>query len=553
MLCQAIPAPIRERRRVAMVSKAGVDRQNPEWRDQFFDLFPELECPTDEEESSGEMVAVSLKRKSLSQPGAAKKAKAESSATVSVNPNKDADGDLSQGLGVVGPDHTAPLPSAEQADDECQIVGVVPAESVVPETPILAVPVEGQDRMKVMEDMLRTLKTDLHTLTQANLLRDQQEDYQEDEEVKTRLSSLEKRSAYLNMLKEISPELVFPEHPLDTDREKHFGDFVSKGDKCLMPFCDELLNQIAIKSRPSAHSTKREPFRWIDRFYKTMPNVEQALFKPRVVPAALISEVNKDQLANDGASGNEARLKPDKACGQREVDALRDTKQASSLIRIVNNQELGLRALGKLSTTVNDALQCLTAVKDLPAQFSTKFEAMQHAMTNVASTLEDMRLGNFSMAKALIHKYVEAIKERRQAWITSSSLPKGLQGELNKAPLDILQAGADEPLLLLDGKSVQILDDNAARRDKVAVRLAVAGRSNPPQGASARGRKKRWGGRPGNQKPVNWNDLTPAAQTAGWSTSQQNNSKRGGHGGKPGRGRGRGQPFSGANASKSSK
>jgi hypothetical protein len=540
------------RRKIAMVAKTKLNRDDPGWRDVLFSQYPELECPSAEEEDGGDVVAVEMKRRStLPSGGIPKKMKTEPSAALGRNPDDDQPTGVYSGVHEPVAEMSQGTAGAQHNDspdsDDCILVDVVQ-----PTPQIQLQPVPDGDRMVVMESMVKEMNHELQTLRQANQLREQQEEIQEDEEVKTRLSSLEKRAIYLNMLREVTPNLNFPDLPVDDpDKDRHFGGFVARPDKCVMPFCDELLKQVSIKSRPSlSAATKREPFRLIDKFYKTVATVEQALLKPRIVPAALLHEVPAESVSSDGASGAEARLKSEKANGQKEADALRDCKQASSLMRVVNSQELGLQALAELSRKLNSSLESLSAAQNVPLHFTQKFSAMSVCMENMAKTLDDMKLGNLSLAKACIHQYVESIKDRRDAWVSSSRLPKGLQKEITKAPLDILQPGADEPLMLIDSRSVQLIEDYNTKKDKDAVRLAVAGKTQQPRPGGNKRKRKRPGN---NQRPMDWNDMSQAAKAAGWSSSQKQHTSRGGRGGRGGRGRGRGQPFSASTASESSK
>jgi hypothetical protein len=421
-----------------------------------------------------------------------------------------------------------------------------------------SMPQDPSERVKVLEKMVRTLVQEVDSLNKVNTLREQQEALDEDEEVGGKLSSAEKRAAYLELLRILTPNLTFPELRQVEVVEggvQHFQAFVPKEDKCVMPFCDELLSHLEVLCKPTTSGKPRkDPMTLIDKFYVTMANVEKSVLSPRVVPSLLIPEVDKTKLQNSGASGSDIRLSQNSTAGQKEVDALKELKQASTLMRVANNQELGLQALNVVAKQVNDNLDLLTAAEGVPPQFLESYQAMQASMLSFLTVHQDLCQGNTNLAKLVLYQYVQAVKDRRHAWLTSSKLPTGLRNELLKLPIDILQPGADEPLALLNAKSVTLLKDYVDAKQQASITKALEDKppSRPNQGGQGKNKRKR---KP--QRRLNWNDFSPAAQAAGWAGNPVNQQQprpgnRAGRGGKQG-GRGRGQPFSAATASAASK
>jgi hypothetical protein len=409
ILCNDIPQPIHAIRKKAMQVKRKLDKAQLGWRESFFEDFPDLLAPSDEEDGDGGVVvSVGMKRKQLSLLVPSKRTKTVSAA-VGINPDKDGE-TFADGVGIGGKDKGPDV-------DEVTFLQEVPA------------PVDG--RVKSMESMLIQMKKQIADLKSANAIREQQELADDEEEVRTRFSHVEKRTQFFEVLKECHPSLSFPV-PVEVDEDQeYFSSFRAKLERCQMPFCPPLLEHLSLVSKPSVQGTRKEPFKLIDRFYKAVSDVEQSILKPRFVPAPLLAEVDNKFKQNVGASGEEARLKRESANGQKELASLRDLKQASSALRLVNNQELGVQTVSKLATLLSADVQGLLAIEGKPAGYDEMFQLMNIRVNSILTCVRDLKASNTYMAKGVIHQYVDAVKERRSAWIASSKLPPALQAELS--------------------------------------------------------------------------------------------------------------------------
>jgi hypothetical protein len=520
LTCQQIPEPILSLRKRAMIVKNKIDKEDG-WKEAFFKEFSDLQARSDDESGPGShLVSVSIKRKSDADGGQGSK-RQRPSAALGVNPNRD---------------------EAEVAVEDIQDGGGDDRSHEV-------APSSDKERLKHLEQLVTGLQGKIQSLKRVNDLREQQDMFDEDEEVKGKLSALEKREVCINILKALTPGVQFPEQAPqpDDDSPSHFKALMPKQASCVNPFCEPLLLQIASFSKPPAKGSRQEPFKLIDKYYRTIHDVEQSLLKPRFVPASLLNEVPKTLLSADGASGAEARLHKESPNGQKEIAALRDLRQASSFLRLVNSQELGLQGVTTLFTRVTQRLDQFKDIANVPTLFTDAFDAMRADLTSVNTLMEDIMLANASMARGVSYQYVEATRERRKAWLDSANLPSGLKAELGKSPLDLFQAGNDEPLSLLSPRYTKLIQEHVANRKDDVYRTVAAKLSNQNKPQYAKNKNKKGNQQQGKrQQNLDWNELSPAAQAAGWSTGSQ--SKRGkgrrNQGGRP-----KAQPFSANTAS----
>jgi hypothetical protein len=236
----------------------------------------------------------------------------------------------------------------------------------------------------------------------ANAARDQQDILEEDSEVAGKLSAMEKRGMFLDVVHKYNPDLDFEQDSVVVQTgPKYFDGLEPKVNPHRMPFCAPLLSQLEFMSKPPS-AARKEPFRLIDKYYQAVHTVENSILKPRFIPSSLLDEVENKFKANAGASGDEARLKKELACGQKELDALRDLKQSSSYLRVINNQELGLQTLGAISEVMNDNIQTVLSADEVPPSFRKVFETLEVEMANMATVLSELKYSNTFMARAAI-------------------------------------------------------------------------------------------------------------------------------------------------------
>jgi hypothetical protein len=518
--CQKMPQEIRDLRQRAQIEKTKLDRSRPNWQAELYAIFPQL-LATQE--------AVGKRSTDAGEPPAKRPRSLESEGA------KDQDTNQPQGTGTSGGGGTS-------QEDLTHPPGVV-------------------QEVDSLKRLVHTLRSEINTLSRASLLREHEEMLDEDDDVRTNMSKMEKRAAYLETLRSITPNLLFPQ-PVEAvqpseDAGEHFKDFSPREEQCIMPFCQPLLNQLAIWSRPppTGRKTPKDPFKMIDKFYKTVSHVENSVLSPRAVPSLLLDEVKNDKLQNPGASGLKTKLKKSLPEGQKEVDSVKELSQASSFLRVVNSQELGIQAMAVLIQQMGDHIDELSSIEGLPQLFATKFSLLQTGVQNVNMAVDDLKLGNTNLAKCVLHQYVEAVRDRRQAWVDSSNLPPPFKSELTSAALDILEEGADEPLCLLNSRSVTLIKENNDKKDKATLRhLMAKGAQSVANsgGGGPRGRNKK---KKNNNQKVNFGDLTPAAHAAGWGGHNPSKGRGKGQSNRGGNkaGRGRGQPFSSSAASTSDK
>ena len=401
------------------------------------------------------------------------------------------------------------------------------------------------DRVATLESLLATVARDVRTLASrpapaASVARNPNPDESADfdsEMVSTKLNREERRVLWLNYLRDLSPELAHHEQAPES-LSSHFETFKPKEEKTIMPFCTSLKEELlkASKLKGSDKKSTRDPFKWVDRAYKTMEPMESTFLQPRSVPMELWGEVAPSKLQNAGASGAEARLKTDSPAGQKEVAALRDTKQASSFIRVINSQELAISALKKLVDTQAEKIEDILQESNLPQAVSQPMKTFKTNNDTMKSAIENLQQGNGALARCTIIKHTQGLKDRQEAWLTSSTLPKPLQAEISRADLAFPQGSSSQPLSLLgDEAQVMVKNHVQVRKDDIFKDWFRAKSRTSGAAKKAQAKKK-----PQKQ------DLSYEAHAAGWQQTPFRG--RGTSRGNRGRGRGnrgaKNQPFS---------
>jgi hypothetical protein len=369
------------------------------------------------------------------------------------------------------------------------------------------------------------------------------------EEVAQKLSKRENRVLWLESVREIHPDLPHPQPPVEKS-SRHFQDFVPKTNKTIMAFCPMLAEELSKASQArKPNEKKKDPFRTVERFYKTLEPVESTILQSRMVPTELLNEVHPSNLQNPGASGAEARLKADSAHGQKEAAALKEHKRAAAFLRLINSQEIATQAIGSMNESMVASLNALLQRDDVSAEVRHSLEAMQGNAQTTMSGIADLQMGSTHLARCAITQYIDAVRDRQVAWIKLSSLPVTLQAELQRSELSQPQGTSTEPLSLLGPQAEKMVKDHVSQRKDDMFRGWYNTRGRGTSGAARRRQTKKKAQKQQSQ------EVSFAGQAAGWST-QPIQAQRG----RGGRGRGRGrrqrrgghsQPFSKSEASTS--
>jgi hypothetical protein len=507
-MCRQIPVDILNLRRQAALVKKAVAKKPPMWREAFYKSYPAL-LSEEERDAFDE----ALKRKAVA---------------------GEADG-----------------PSSKKSKEDVEQVGEKDTDSSEPPVPDVSVgnPI---DEMSVIElrQLVKGMSEQMDKLQKAKDIQDSHELLEEDDSVNKKLSMQERRAVYMSIIRKVHPDLQCPEPFVEVPQKSGSSVFralmPSEGSPD-MPFCPPLLAYMDLLSKPLPKGAKKpEPHKSIDKFYTVHGNVESVFLKPRVVNDELIDVVDKSKIQNIGATGGEIRLKASSPAGQRELDALRQFTYASSLLRVANTQELSVQGVNVFTERITQVLGLLMGADQVPEQIMDNLIEMQSSLTSLERLMEDMSTANAYLAKALSVMFVEAIRERRGAWVSSATLPEGMRTELLRAPLHLLSPEEKAALNLLppdSAKNIERHKKQVKEDSMVAAVTAAANKAPPPRfnnrprpkGRGRQGSKLSWGGA---SQPAN-GDRRPGNRAA--QPRPQG-----------GRGRGRGkyqQPFSGAQAS----
>jgi hypothetical protein len=521
------------------------------WKSSFWKRFPHLEYQTDEELEEGPDDDAEFQAKRMALLAAKNKHGTDGSsgghAAEAVTGVANPGGGQEQSTGSGGGDGAL---SHEDEEDDVQIIheeGPAQQDDPAPQDQ------SGGSRMEVLEKMMMGLHNEFKSLARGvkRKLNDSDTD-DEDDSLARRFTKKEKRVNVISNVLAITPGLEVNVPEVSQPKTRHFGSLTKKSEDPIYPFLPQLIDQFKILAKSNAQPARRsDPFKLMNKFFKTDEPAESVFLQQKLVPSELVSEVDDTVIYNPGASSSDIVLKRDTPAGVKESAAIKTLSHASSLMRVINSQELAIEAIVNINVSVEDILTKMLLVKNRPSAIQPLIEALQTHAKNAQEMLDDLQLSNGYMAKGVLQDYVDAIKDRRQAWLDVADLHKGLKSELAKSELDInMNLESGQLMSLFNAKAVDHLKAMTEFSKDDVVRALV--KAKKPQAANAGKKKqqqkrKKWG----NANKSNAN-LSVEAQKAGWRTSQPNtNANRGKGGNRGGRGRGK-APFSAASASTAS-
>jgi hypothetical protein len=281
------------------------------------------------------------------------------------------------------------------------------------------------------------------------------------------LGRLEKRKMYLSGLKNMVPDLEVTQPPTNKTGRFEFLDPRPKDN--MMPFLEEMFQQISLVSVVRDRRPK-DPFNLIPRFYPTTEPAESGVLQNRDVPKQLVNLVKDSKLVTQGTSGRKAQLRTSTPEGAKEEAARRSFKQASSYIRLVNNFEIDVEVMTKLSGQISSIVSDLENIKGLPLPAKAKVSQLSQKVRLIQKSIYDVKSTNSDFARASLYQYQSSLYDRRNAWIQGSMVLRGTAEELKVAdyprPTSSDSAGK-LPMFGQEGTGVLTEYDELAKDGKV--------------------------------------------------------------------------------------
>jgi hypothetical protein len=374
----------------------------------------------------------------------------------------------------------------------------------------------------------------------------------------------ERRVNYLDSLRVAAPELAHPSLTDSAPPSVHFGFFMAESSKTVMPFCPMLTTMIKQvgKVKKFKELFKKDPFTQVEKYYPTVEPEESTILQPREISRPLLDEVRKrgegNMLTNAGASGVEAKIKPNTTEGQQDAAAILQYKRAAAFLRLTNSQELAAQSLQTISQSMNSRLTDILTNPGLSAEVRSQLKTIHGSSHMLDESVNDLLQGNRSLAKCSLHQYVTSVRARQKAWLACTNLPSVLQQEILRTDIPATApAGVEEEgLPLLGARAVTLIEQNykSCKKDKFRdffLQQEAKKGSTSSSGTGSHKRAQKQTKRKGKKNPQPPAQLSAEASAAGWFTAPPNNNSRG-RGNARGRGgqRGQGRGFSGPQASK---
>jgi len=324
-----------------------------------------------------------------------------------------------------------------------------------------------------------------------------------------------------------------------------------------MPFCPLFLEQFnkVAKVKDFKKSFKKDPFVAVNKYYPTVEPVESKFLQPREINKCLLDEVDEPKLQKEGASGLEAKLRTTLPEGQQELAASSACDQAASVLRLTNSQELTIQALSVVTQSMATHIDQALSVQGVPQEARQHLKALQSSVQTLVAGKEDLEHSNGYLAQCSLFQHTNALRTRQKAWLSATSLPSALQQEVLRSDLQTSPSEGFDNLLLVGDRGAKLIEDHFQKKHDDRFRDWKTQLNKADASAKAKGKGKKQK----KSKTKQPQQLSSAAEQAGWST-QYFDSGRGGRGsrggsrgGRGGGGGGRGQRggFSKASASQS--
>jgi len=308
------------------------------------------------------------------------------------------------------------------------------------------------------------------------------------------LGRTEKRRLHLSGLRDLCPKLAHAD--LTTDQGSSYfsmmtGPNKTKHSDLCMPFLPEVFQAVADSSEVSVSKGLSSSAK-ISKYYPTTQPAESGILQPRVIPKDLLTFVSPASLQEVGASGRKAHLKKGTAEGNKEAAAVESHKQACSYLRLANNTEIGVDVasslLDKAQASVDEAL----SPSNVPAKSQYALLDLHRTVALLRNTVFDLKSTNNDLMQAVVSQYNHSVTDRREAWLSASSLPKGTVNELKLTDLPKPSlADPEQPLSLFGSVGSQVLQEQAEilkeQRRLDQMRKSVQPSKGPQNNASSRG------------------------------------------------------------------
>ena len=294
-----------------------------------------------------------------------------------------------------------------------------------------------------------------------------------------------KRHMWLSALKDIVPDLPHPP-VVEPGLSACLVGLSRRQQDIAAPLLPEVIQGIAERSKsvkPSA--SRRTPFKWVHKTVTCGQQADRSLFEQRSVPRRLAAEVPSSALDNPGTSGIDVKLKKSTKEGASDAAARVSFSQASTYIRLANSQELAIHGLRTLLDKLTLRLDLALGDKQLPSHLQRLILSIQDTVNTSQLAVSQLQTGNLNFSRCAIDQYIQAVRDRLQAWLAASSLPEALRKQLASMELaaPLVQ---DEPISILGQKAEDLLEEYAKNRKEDAYRMMLFGKSSQAQSRPAK-------------------------------------------------------------------
>jgi hypothetical protein len=294
---------------------------------------------------------------------------------------------------------------------------------------------------------------------------------------------------------------------------------------------------------------KFNPVQVYNRTYKLTEPDDRNFSRPHAVPSALINDISDKRLLSCSMPSPDARIDQSKPAGQTEKRALRDQSVAQAGLRISNALSLSILTVEKL---VNDLRQEVATFKssaplDFPltvdriqereSQVSQMASSVSTALASISNGLTDLHRCSSDLCNLQTCSYIEAVSERRKAWLSLSAVPARIQTEMCSMPINVHSPGESPPDLLGSQATVrfdQVIKERECATNKSLLDIAKAGARSftaPKQQGQKPSQKK---GSQGRNQSMEYKsplpDVPSNAQSFQTGTSATNNNSKPGGG-----------------------
>ena len=307
-----------------------------------------------------------------------------------------------------------------------------------------------------------------------------------------------------------------------------------------------------------AHKKKFDPVTAYTKSYHTTEPDHRNLKRPHSVSSLIIDEIKDQRSLHCSNPSPDALLAGSQDVGKAEKLAVQQQLFAQTSFRISNALSLSLQACNSIVdksrqeiasfrsmsplTDVPQGSLCMSHIRDRENAVSQMASQLTSSLSSLSQGIQEVSLCSADLFNMQANNYIQAVRARRKAWLDASSLPKSVKEDIHRMPIQVFQAGEQNPPDLIGPQGNIRIKEAIEARDKrskqVISQLAMKGAAQfktpnqPPPSKKQQKQQKGQKGQSQSQSPSSpYTYKSPLPNTSNTMSFQSGPSQQGGRGG----------------------